>query len=185
MAQIRSLRPNVTRQQAIEHFSTGLFSTVRAAISGPLCSVADFYIPFRIFRLEIENARKRETHILAVDSVTGTLMPYVFQQAPAGSELVHVQTRNLIAAALTEAETRRIAETRSQRMLFASGFFRIRELKVLTTLMGEIYLPYWIGFRGDDRRVKFSVMDAVRRRTEGAKVRQLIVHWLNSDASIP
>jgi hypothetical protein len=45
---------------------------------------------------------------------------------------------------------------------------------------GEIYVPYWVGFRGRGSQVHFVVMDAVRRQIEGAKVRQLLRAWLTS-----
>jgi len=45
---------------------------------------------------------------------------------------------------------------------------------------GEICIPYWVGFRGNDGQVRVSVLDAVRRRPEGAKVRQMVEDWLRS-----
>jgi hypothetical protein len=45
---------------------------------------------------------------------------------------------------------------------------------------GEIYVPYWVGFRGRGVRARLAVIDAVRRKPEGAKVRQLLRAWLTS-----
>jgi hypothetical protein len=45
---------------------------------------------------------------------------------------------------------------------------------------GEIYVPYWVGFRGRGSRARLAVIDAVRRKPEGAKVRQLLRTWLTS-----
>ncbi len=45
---------------------------------------------------------------------------------------------------------------------------------------GEIYIPYWVGFRGRGIRARLAVIDAVRRKPEGAKVRQLLQAWLTS-----
>jgi len=47
-------------------------------------------------------------------------------------------------------------------------------------IAGEIYIPYWVGFRGRGAQARFVVMDAVRRRIEGAKVRNLLQTWLTS-----
>jgi hypothetical protein len=49
-------------------------------------------------------------------------------------------------------------------------------------LPDELHIPYWIGFRGSDDRVRISVIDAVRRRPEGAKVRRLVEEWLAKKA---
>lgn len=182
MASIRSLRPNVCREEAVRHFSgVGILAAARTAISGPLRSIADFYIPFRLFRLEILNGERSEIHLLAVDSVSGMLMPYVFPRIPAGAELVKVESRTRVFVHLSEASSRRIAETRSQRMLFSSGFFRVSKLRISTELVEEFHVPYWVGFRGHGSRASLSVLDAVRRRTEGGKVRQIICNWLISE----
>ena len=52
---------------------------LRSLRSGPLRSVADFYIPFRVFEVEINNAGKKDRRILGLDSVTGSLDPYYFE----------------------------------------------------------------------------------------------------------
>jgi hypothetical protein len=184
MARIRSLRANVTRDEALEHFSPhGLLGSTYSALFGPLRSIADFYIPFRIFRLEILNRGQTERHILAVDSVMGALMPYVFREPPSCADLVDVETRNHASSLLMEAAARQIATTRSQRMLFSSGFFRMPDLNISAELVSEIHIPYWVGFRGSGEGAKFTVMDAVRRRTEGAKVRQIVRNWLIADGA--
>ncbi len=82
MARIRSLRPNVTREEATEHFSSGLFDFLRETTFGPLHSVADFYIPFRLFQVEILNGGKRDQRIFGLDAVNGSLDLYHFEQLP-------------------------------------------------------------------------------------------------------
>jgi RimJ/RimL family protein N-acetyltransferase len=42
---------------------------LRELWSGPLRSVADFYIPFRIFDVEINNAGKKDRRIFGLDAV--------------------------------------------------------------------------------------------------------------------
>jgi hypothetical protein len=39
-------------------------------------------------------------------------------------------------------------------------------------------MPYWLGFYGADGALRCRVLDAVRRRMEGAKARALFEHWL-------
>ena len=60
MTRIQSLRPNVTREEALQQFSGGVSGRFRELLSGPLRSLADFYIPFRIFEVEISNAGKTD-----------------------------------------------------------------------------------------------------------------------------
>ena len=43
------------------------------------------------------------------------------------------------------------------------------------------WVPYWVAFHGEDSRVSLSVIDAVRRRVEGAKVRALLKDWLQEE----
>ena len=69
-----------------------------------------------------------------------------------------------------------------RRMIYTRGFFRVRSLKIeAVPLPGEICVPYWVCFRGSSDQVHLAVLDAVRRRPEGAKVRRLIEEWLRSE----
>ena len=61
MVRIRSLRPNVTRDQAILQFSsTGIPRLFRNAAFGRLRSVAELYLPFRLFQVQIVNRGARQ-----------------------------------------------------------------------------------------------------------------------------
>ena len=71
MARIRSLRPNVSREEATDYFSSGLADILRTTVSGPLKSVADFYIPFRLFQVEILNGGKRDQRVFGLERSTG------------------------------------------------------------------------------------------------------------------
>ncbi len=162
--------------------SRGLLGSTRAALFGRLRSVADFYIPFRVFRLDISNRGRLERRFLAVDSTSGTLTPYSFSQPPAEGELIFIETRNHPPASLPPQDAAEIAITKVQRLLFATGFFRVRDLQILAEPVTDIHVPYWIGFRGSGERANFTVMDAVRRRVEGAKVRHMVQNWLTLQA---
>ena len=181
MARIRSLRPNVTREEATGQFSSGLADILRTTTSGPLKSVADFYIPFQLFQVEILNGGKRDQRVFGLDAVNGSLDLYHFEQLPGEREVIYLETRNCSEPLLDEGEAKRILAARVQRLLFSTGFFRVRNLKISAEpVAGEIYIPYWVGFRGRSVHARFVVMDAVRRKMEGAKVRLLLQAWLTS-----
>jgi hypothetical protein len=181
MARIRSLRPNVTREEATEQFSSGLGDILRTTAFGPLKSVADFYIPFRLFQVEIFNRGKRDQRVFGLDAVNGSLDLYHFEQLPDEREVIYLETRNCSEPLLDEAEAKKIVAAKVQRLLFSTGFFRVRNLRISAEpVAGEIYIPYWVGFRGRGARARFAVMDAVRRKMEGAKVRHLLQAWLTS-----
>jgi len=181
MARIRSLRPNVTREEATEQFSSGLGDILRTTAFGPLKSVADFYIPFRLFQVEIFNRGKRDQRVFGLDAVNGSLDLYHFEQLPDQGEVIYLETRNCSEPLLDEAEAKKIVAAKVQRLLFSTGFFRVRNLRISAEpVAGEIYIPYWVGFRGRGARARFAVMDAVRRKMEGAKVRHLLQAWLTS-----
>jgi hypothetical protein len=181
MARIRSLRPNVASEEAEEYFSSGLMDILRTSVSGPLRSVADFYIPFRLFQVEILNGGKRAQRIFGLDAVNGSLDLYHFDQLPGEREVIYLETRNCSEPLLDEAEAAKIVIAKVQRLLFSAGFFRVRNLRISAEpVAGEIYVPYWVAFRGRGVRARFAVMDAVRRKMEGAKLRHLLQSWLTS-----
>ena len=106
-ARIRSLRANVTREEAIAQFASPGFSTsLRNTAYGPLRSVADFYIPFLLFRVEIQNRGQSETRIYGVDAINGSLDPYLFEDLPGPSDIVYFETRNC-AKPLLDRRTRK------------------------------------------------------------------------------
>ena len=180
MARIRSLKANVTREEAMQQFSSGMFDFLRETTSGPLRSVADFYIPFRLFQIEILNGGRRDQRIFGLDAVNGSLDLYHFEQLPGERELTYMETRNCSEVLLGE-EGNQIVIAKVQRLLFSTGFFRVRNLQITAEpVAGEIYVPYWVGFRGRGSRARLAVIDAVRRKPEGAKVRQLLRAWLTS-----
>ena len=62
------------------------------------------------------------------------------------------------------------------------GFFRLpAEVQFdLTCLTSEVHMPYWLGFYGNGTGTVLCcrVLDAVRRRLEGAKATAFFEHWL-------
>jgi hypothetical protein len=181
MTRIQTLRPNVTRDEALRHFSGGMSGHLRELFSGPLRSVADFYIPFRIFEVEILNAGKKDRRILGLDTVSGSLDPYYFEHLPSSEEVRELETRNCLSSCLDSEQLRKTATTKVQRLLFSRGFFRIRNLTIsVHPAVAEIHVPYWVGFRGRGSSPTFEVIDAVRRQPEGARVRRMLEDWLTT-----
>jgi hypothetical protein len=179
MPRIRSLKPNVSREEAMLQFSSGILGFLRGTTLGPLRSVAEFYIPFRLFQIEIVNSGKRDQRVFALDAVNGSLDLYHFDQLPGEREVIYLETRNCSEPLLDDGEAEKIMITKVQRLLFSTGFFRMRDLRIAAQpVAGEIYVPYWVGFRGRGVRPNFAVIDAVRRKPEGAKVKQLLHAWL-------
>ena len=181
MPRIRSLRPNVTRQQAEEHFSqTGPIATMKRLTSGPVRSVADIYIPFRLFRVEITELERIRSQFLAVDVVKGNLDLYQFDQVP---DVMLLETRNCPPSVIDEERARQLVVEKFRRVVFNQGFFRLRSPQFAAyPLPGEIHVPYWVAFRGQGAHAHVEAIDAVRRRQEGAKVKRMIEEWLGSTA---
>jgi len=149
------------------------------AVFGPLRSVAEFYIPFQLFQVEILNHGKHDQRIFGLDAVIGSLELYHFEQPPGERDVVYCESRNCAEVLLDEPRARELVLMKVRRIVFSAGFFRIRDLSISAEpIAGEIHIPYWVGFRGRGVRAHMTVMDAVRRRVEGAKVRQLLQAWL-------
>jgi hypothetical protein len=177
--QIRSLRPNVTREAAIEQFSPrGLAGCLRRLALGPLRFVAEFYIPFCVYKVTIENNGKLTNRTIALDAVTGALDIYRLDETSIPT--IRVETRNTLSPRLRPTEAKQIVVDKIRRVLFNEGFFRLRQFKIDTLATDELCIPYWIGFHGRGPEVLLSVIDAVRRSSEGAKARRLIYDYLVS-----
>jgi hypothetical protein len=182
MPRIRILKPNVTQEEATELFSPGgLSNALRNFGFGPLRSVADFYIPFRIFQVEILNRGKTTSHIFGLDAVTGSLDLYTWDALPEENETSLLDTRNRLPVALSEEDAHRMVVDKVRRLIFMQGFFRVSNFRITAELVpGEIYVPYWAAFRGHGVRASVTVLDAVRRKMEGSRVREMLKNWLTS-----
>ncbi len=182
MESIQSLKPNLSREAAaVQLRGRGLAGGLRWVVAGPLRSLADVYVPFRLFRVKISNGAARQEKLLAIDAVTGAFDLYCFDQVPGTEELVRVTSENRPAARLDEQRARELLIERLRRMVFRQGFFRIRQLRIeAEPIPVELHVPYWVGFCGFGERAHLAVMDGVRRRMEGGKVRQFFREWLAS-----
>lgn len=179
MHRIRALRPNVSLEEAEAQFRGGAFAErARNIALGPLRSVAEIYIPFRLFEVKISNRGASQTEFIALDVVRGNLDPFRFESVP---DTVLVESRNVVELALDESRATELVLANIRRVLYSRGFFRMRQLRLeATALPGDVYIPYWVGLRGRRELVHLTVMDAIRRRMEGGKVRRIVSEWLLS-----
>jgi hypothetical protein len=180
VSSIRSLRPNVTRDEAVQAFTAaGLASWYWKMRIGSLQRIADAYIPFRIYKVLYSVGGGCHSHHFALDAVNGSLDLFEFAKPPGDADLLTVATRNHPPAMLPETLSENMLRDKVLRLIFQRGFFKVRNVQLETEqLPGEIHLPYWLGFYGSSDDLHCRVMDAIRRRIEGARASALFEHWL-------
>ena len=174
---IRILRANVSREAALAELEPG---GLRRLVGPPLRKLAEIYIPFRLYRVVVTNAERREEKMFAVDGVRGNLDVFEFESAPETDEIA---SKNTIPAGMSLEKSAEAASDYVRRIVFKKGFFKVKELKIEPELVAEFHYPYWVGFYGAGEMVTLEVLDAVRRRKEGAKVRELVREWLGAEAA--
>ena len=181
MPTLQVLRPNVTREEASEQFSRGLPGWLRRATQGPLRLLADVYVPFYLFRIEITNGRRTEARVMGIDAIVGSLDPYEFDDSDS-AQLTLIDSSNFLPPRLPENQAAQQCVEKVRRILFNRGFFRMQHPSVAASYACKIWwVPYWVAFYGKDSALSLSVIDAVRRRFEGAKVRALLKDWLQEE----
>ena len=177
MSTIRALKPNVTQEEAVRAFSgAGVSALYWRMRSGPLRRIADAYVPYFLYRVKYAGAPAR---LFAIDAVDGSLDLFEFPQIPVDRELLALHGRNRLQAALTKECAAELLRDKVLRVIFQQGFFKVRGAPMeITPVHCELYLPYWLGFHERGGAVHCRVMDAVRRRIEGAKASAFFEHWL-------
>lgn len=177
---IRTLKPNVTEKEAMRTFSASGISAIFWRVrSGPLRKIAAAYVPFRLYRVRYELGRTHCTRLFALDAVDGSLDLFEFPRVPDDREVLSVASRNRLAPALSEERALELVREKVLRIVFQQGFFKLREPRLdITREPCEIYLPYWLGFYGGGETARCRVLDAVRRRIEGAKASAFFEQWL-------
>ncbi len=182
-AAIQALKPAVRLEQAVELFrGCGIQSRLRRLWTGRLHSLAEAYVPFSVYRVEIVDGLMRETHCFALDAVTGTLDPYAFPRVPEPQEMVPVETRNRAEPVLDPFRACELLTEKVRRMLFQRGFFRIRNLTIRAEPISlDLHIPYWIGFYDAGGSVRLRVLDAVRGTFEGGKAQAFFHDWLTGE----
>jgi hypothetical protein len=141
--------------------------------------VADVYVPFHLYRVQVHQRDRPWTAWFAQDAVTGCLDPYQFDGPPRADDLVRVETRNRPEPALTASEAESLLRDKLRRVVFQTGFFRVRGLRFeLERVELDLHVPFWLGFYGAGEAARLRVLDGVRRRVEGGKARALFEGWL-------
>src|SRR6266566_4489906 len=159
---IRALKPKVNKQEALSRLDPrSLFSSLMQVGRGPLRMLAEVYVPFRMFRVEVNNCSRRDPFFLSVDAVTGQLDPYRFAAPLERDEFVEIEAHNSLKPLLDDRLAGEIAVGKAQHLVFSSGFFHVRNFSVRAEPIGLlIHVPYWIGFFGAGQRAHLSVLDA-------------------------
>jgi hypothetical protein len=151
---------------------------IRRWLSGPLRGIGEIYVPYRLYRVTVEDRSVRRDSYYAIDAASGALDPYEFVNSPVVHES-EVEARNCYPIRLAENETRSLAVQKVRRLLFSRGFFRLAYPQLAAALItSELYLPYWVGFYGDEHNVSLQILNSVRETMEGSKVRRLLQTWL-------
>ncbi|HKE34296.1 MAG TPA: hypothetical protein VKB66_03800 [Candidatus Acidoferrum sp.] len=152
---------------------SGLYWRIR---SGPLRRIADVYVPYFLFRVECGNA---QPHLFAMDAVDGSLDLFEFPRVPEEGEFQAARDHNRLKPSLSEEQAANLLRDKALRIIFQQGFFRLRNAHLeISFVPCELHLPYWLGFYGRNTSARCRVMDAVRRRIEGAKASAFFEHWL-------
>jgi hypothetical protein len=176
---IRTLKPTVSQDEAMRTFaSTGIAALYWRLRGGPLQSIARMHVPFFLYRVHYEMGGAAQTRLFALDAVDGSLDLFEFPQVPTGSDVLSLETRNLLHPTLSTTNAEKILRNKVLRVIFQQGFFKLREPKLdILRQPIDLHLPYWIAFYGQ-QTVRCRVMDATRRRIEGAKASAFFEHWL-------
>lgn len=135
-----------------------------------------FFLPYYLFRVEVLNAGKLSTEFLAIDAMTGELDLYKFDSEP--TEFDEVETSQVGETFLNEKQAFSMLQDQVRRMVFMQGgFFKTNQLTISGSLVRLLYIPYWVGFFLNNKQLAIEVIDAVRGRFEGGKMREVIMDW--------
>ena len=176
---IRTLKPNVSQDEALRKFSSvGFGALYRRIRVGPLRRIANVYVPFFLYRVRYQLGSAPQTRFFAIDAVDGSLDLFEFPGVPGDSQVVHLETRNCLLPALTEKRAEELLGDKVLRIIFQQGFFKLRDSQFeCTRELIDLHIPYWLAFYGDET-ARCRVIDAVRRRIEGAKASAFFEEWL-------
>lgn len=179
-ATIVALRPNATQEDAVREFSShGLSSMYWRMTAGRLQSIAEAYVPYQFYEVTYVMARAPHTRLFAMDAVDGSLDLFEFPKLPDARQLVTTETRNRVEPSLSACAADELLRGKALRVIFQQGFFKVRDASLHFVRFPDIvHLPYWLGFYASGQIVRCRVMDAVRRRIEGAKASAFFEQWL-------
>lgn len=169
----------VTFKLEVEEATKLFKSRMRRLKLGQFLFATGFFIPYYLFQVEILNGGKLSSQWLAIDAMTGELDLYSFEQVP--TEFDEVETTQIGETTLSEKQAFALLKEKVRRMVYLQGFFQISDLHITGNLVRQLYLPYWVGFFTNKNQLEIEVIDAVRGRFEGAKVRDVVLDWFDRD----
>jgi hypothetical protein len=177
---IVALRASVTQEDAVREFSSrGLSSMYWRMTAGRLQRIAEAYVPYQFYEVSYVMARAPQKRLFAMDVVDGSLDLFEFPQLPSPQQLVTTETRNRVESSLPTGAADKLLREKALRVVFQQGFFKVREASLNFCRKPDIvHLPYWLGFYAHRDVVRCRVMDALRRRIEGAKASAFFEQWL-------
>jgi len=170
---ITSIKSNISRERAVAKFR-GRFNELR---HGRLQMVTDFYIPYRFFRMYRSDRRSSTNTFLAVDAVTGKLDLIQFDRQPEEGSCLTVDTAMVAEERVNEEETYRLVRESMMRSIFMKGFFKLNRVNVEIEMITSLHIPYWMGVYERDDRAHLEIINALRGRLEGAKMREVVAEW--------
>ncbi|HEY6404161.1 MAG TPA: hypothetical protein VI479_22260 [Blastocatellia bacterium] len=173
---ITSIKPNTSREEAVAKFC-GRFNELR---HGRLRIVTDFYIPYRFFQLDWSAGRSSHRiggAFLAADAVTGKLDLIQFDRLPEEGRRMTLDTEMVAEERINEEEAYRLVRESMTRWIFMKGFFKLSRVDVRIELAASLHIPYWIGVYERDGSARIEIVNALRGRLEGAKLREIVTEW--------
>jgi hypothetical protein len=149
--------------------------------AGRLQRIAEVYVPYQFYEVSYVMARAPQTRLFAMDAVDGSLDLFEFPQLPSRQQLITTDARNRVEPSLPASAADEMLREKALRVIFQQGFFKVREASLnFSRKPDRVHLPYWLGFYSSGEIVRCRVMDAVRRRIEGAKASAFFEQWLTA-----
>lgn len=171
-------KSQLTREGATELFR----GSWRERRVGRVCAVTELYLPYHLFQVSVPD---RKPSRLAIDAVAGDLDLHRFDPMPALDNASPAGKARVVPASLGADGARERIIERALRMLFLEGFFKRNRSGLTADWLGELHLPYWVGFYDHRGQVRIEVLDGYRKRFEGEKMRQLVARVLASSSDAP
>ena len=170
---ITSIKPNITRAQAVAKFC-GRFNALR---HGRPRIVTDFYIPYRFFRMTWSDGRSSNDAFIAADAGAGKLDLIQFDRLPEEGACMAVDTAMVAEERVYEEEAYRLVREGMMRSIFMKGFFKLSRVNVEIELAASAHILYWVGVYERNERAHLEIINALRGRFEGAKLREIVTEW--------
>lgn len=134
-------------------------------------------MPFRLFRMRLADGKQTKELLLAVDAVIGGLDPYLFLEVPSSEELGQIKTGRSASSLVNEQQAVKLLGEKLKREAFRKGFFKLGELSINGEQIANFHVPYWVGIYERNEQAHMEVIDAVRGRLEGEKLREIVTDW--------